>query len=83
MSFHSFIKLIGVRKITLVLFYSIIYNLFKLNRSVSGSFGVAGVKCAMEHRGYFGGDPRLPLLALGADDKKLIRIALAASGLQD
>lgn len=59
------------------------YKLFRLNRSISGSFGVAGVKCAMEQRGYFGGDPRLPLLALGADDKKLIRIALAASGLQD
>ena len=59
------------------------YTLFKLNRSVSGSFGVAGVKCAMEQRGYFGGDPRLPLPALGGDDKKLIQNAIAVSGLQD
>lgn len=58
------------------------YKLFKLNRSVSGSFGVAGVKYAMELGGYFGDDPRLPLLPLSEDNKKLIWNAITAAGIK-
>jgi 4-hydroxy-2-oxoglutarate aldolase len=57
------------------------YTLFRLNRSVSGSFGVAGVKYAMEIGGYYGGNPRLPLLSLSDDNKKAISDAVAKAGL--
>ena len=53
------------------------YTLNRLNHSVSGAFGVAGVKFAMEVAGYYGGPPRLPLLPLRKDDKKRIRDAIA------
>lgn len=59
------------------------YKLFKLNRAVSGSFGVAGVKYAMEISGYFGGAPRLPLLPLSEDNKELIRNAITVTGIKD
>ena len=55
--------------------------LFKLNRSVSGSFGVAGVKYAMELGGFHGGDPRLPLLPMTPEGRRLVRDAVAAAGL--
>jgi len=57
------------------------YKLFKLNKAVSGSYGVAGVKYAMEIGGYYGGDPRLPLLPLKDPDKRKIEEAVKASGL--
>jgi len=57
------------------------YTLFRLNRSVSGSFGVAGVKYAMETGGYYGGDPRLPLLSLSDENKIDISNAAAKAGL--
>ncbi len=53
------------------------YTLNRLNHSVSGAFGVAGVKFAMEVAGYFGGPPRLPLLPLNDDGKQRIRDAIA------
>ena len=57
------------------------YTLFRLNRSVSGSFGVAGVKCAMEVGGFKGGDPRLPLLPLSDGDREVIRGAVSQAGI--
>lgn len=57
------------------------YKLFRLNRSVSGSFGVAGVKYAMELGGFYGGNPRLPLLPLNSDHKKVIKEAVADAGI--
>lgn len=58
------------------------YRLFRLNHSVSGSFGVAGVKYAMEVAGYYGGAPRLPLLPLKDDAKASIEEAIARAGLR-
>lgn len=55
--------------------------LFRLNQSVSGSYGVAGVKYAMDLAGYHGGDPRLPLLPLKPGDRRLIREAVEQTGL--
>jgi 4-hydroxy-2-oxoglutarate aldolase len=55
--------------------------LFRLNQSVSGSYGVAGVKYAMDLAGYHGGDPRLPLLPLKHGDRRLIREAVEQTGL--
>lgn len=56
-------------------------TLYALNQSVSGSFGVAGVKYAMELGGFHGGDPRKPLLALKDTDKESIRAAAKAAGI--
>ena len=57
------------------------YLLFTLNRSVSGSFGVAGVKYAMDLAGYHGGDPRLPLLPLTGEGQQFISEAISKTGL--
>jgi 4-hydroxy-2-oxoglutarate aldolase len=57
------------------------YELFALNRSVSGSFGVAGVKYAMQLGGFFGGNPRKPLLPLKAEDKESVKAAVRKAGL--
>ena len=51
------------------------------NRYISGAFGVAGVKAAMELAGYHGGPPRLPLLPLAAKDRAAIRSVLEEAGL--
>ena len=40
-------------------------------------FGIAGVKCAMDYRGYRGGDPRLPLQPLSDGHKSKITEFLA------
>ena len=60
---------------------SLHFTLYALNRSVSGSFGVAGVKYAMELGGLNGGAPRLPLLPLNETDKKSIQDAVEKAGL--
>lgn len=52
-----------------------------LNSKVSGSYGVAGVKYATEIAGFYGGDPRLPLLPLTEADKKTIRDGIASVDL--
>jgi len=57
------------------------YMLIKLNNSVSGSFGVAGVKYAAEVAGYHGGDPRKPLLPITEKGRQSIRNAIEAAGL--
>ena len=53
----------------------------RLNSSVSGSYGVAGVKYASELAGFYGGDPRLPLLPLSQSDKDSIRRAIESFDL--
>jgi 4-hydroxy-2-oxoglutarate aldolase len=57
------------------------YMLIKLNKSVSGSFGVAGVKYASEVAGYHGGDPRKPLLPITEESRQSIRKAIEEAGL--
>jgi 4-hydroxy-2-oxoglutarate aldolase len=57
------------------------YMLIKLNKAVSGSFGVAGVKYAAEVAGYHGGDPRKPLLPITEEGKQLIRRAIEEAGV--
>lgn len=47
--------------------------LVKLNKEVSGSFGVAGVKAAMDCRGYCGGVPRRPLSGLNGEQTEALR----------
>jgi 4-hydroxy-2-oxoglutarate aldolase len=56
------------------------HALIRLNRAVSGKYGVAGVKAAMDIVGLYGGNPRLPLLSLNIEEKKSIYIALNKFG---
>ena len=53
----------------------------QLNGAVSGSYGVAGVKYATEVAGFYGGDPRLPLLPITDSDKQSIKAAIEAIDL--
>lgn len=46
------------------------FQLMEINQMVSGKFGVAGVKAAMDLAGFYGGPTRVPLLPLTADEKK-------------
>jgi len=57
------------------------YMLIKLNKSISGRFGVAGVKYAAEVAGYYGGDPRKPLLPITEEGRQLIRKAIEEAGV--
>ncbi|MHB8278266.1 MAG: dihydrodipicolinate synthase family protein [Candidatus Humimicrobiaceae bacterium] len=56
------------------------HAIIRLNRAVSGKYGVAGVKAAMDIVGLYGGDPRLPLLPLNVEEKKNIYNALNKFG---
>jgi 4-hydroxy-2-oxoglutarate aldolase len=56
------------------------YKLMALNQKVSGKFGVAGVKAAMDLAGFYGGPPRSPLFPLTADEKKKLQDDLVVSG---
>ena len=55
-------------------------DLVSLNKKVSGSYGVAGVKHAMDLAGFAGGNPRRPLKALTDDQKAAIEKDLKESG---
>jgi 4-hydroxy-2-oxoglutarate aldolase len=57
------------------------YMLVKLNKSVSGSFGVAGVKYAAEVAGYHGGDPGKPLLPITEEGRQAIQKAIEEAGV--
>lgn len=41
-----------------------------INKEGASKYGVPGIKYAMDLRGYFGGEPRLPLLPLTANQKE-------------
>jgi len=56
------------------------FQLMELNQKVSGKFGVAGVKVAMDLAGFYGGPPRSPLAPLIAEEKKKLLEDLKASG---
>ena len=56
------------------------FYLMKINQMVSGKFGVAGVKAAMDFAGFYGGPTRAPLAPLTTDEKKKLREDLAAVG---
>src|SRR4030042_729496 len=54
-------------------------SLIGLNHEVSGAFGVAGVKAAMDLRGFCGGAPRRPLLPLTAVQLATLKRSLGDS----
>jgi 4-hydroxy-2-oxoglutarate aldolase len=56
------------------------FQLLEINQMVSGKFGVAGVKVAMDYLGFYGGSPRAPLPTLTADEKRKLQEGLLALG---
>ena len=57
------------------------FKLTRLNHSISGKYGVAGVKYAMDQAGYRGGDPRLPLMPLSEEEMRSIAAAIQEAAL--
>lgn len=56
------------------------FQLMEVNQRISGKFGVAGVKAAMDFAGFYGGPPRAPLSPLTFDEKRKLQEDLIASG---
>lgn len=56
-------------------------KMIALNKAVTVTYGVSGLKAAMDMLGYFGGDPRLPLLPAGKMEKEAVRELLGDAGL--
>jgi 4-hydroxy-2-oxoglutarate aldolase len=52
--------------------------LVRASKVMVSEMSIAGVKYAMDLRGYRGGDPRLPLLPLQEEQKKRLRGLLAS-----
>ena len=57
------------------------FQLARLNRAVSGSWGVAGVKAAMDVLGFKGGAPRHPLTPVPDESRERMKQALMNAGL--
>jgi 4-hydroxy-2-oxoglutarate aldolase len=55
-------------------------RLCALNGVTGGKYGIAGVKGAMDFLGYFGGDPRVPLLPLTAEERAELKSNLVQEG---
>lgn len=50
--------------------------ILRVNQRVSGKFGVAGVKAGMDYTGFYGAEPRLPLLPLSLQERKNVQLAI-------
>lgn len=55
--------------------------ILNVNQKIVGSYGIPGIKCAMDLLGYFGGDPRPPLRPVANEVKESIRQVLEGAGL--
>jgi 4-hydroxy-2-oxoglutarate aldolase len=56
-------------------------KLLGANKAVTAQFGVAGLKAALDMVGYYGGDPRPPLLPLGENQRNELREILKRANL--
>jgi 4-hydroxy-2-oxoglutarate aldolase len=56
-------------------------RMIPVNTAVTATFGIAGLKAAMQMRGYYGGLPRPPLLPLSDADTGKLRTILISGGL--
>ena len=56
-------------------------RLLPVNEAVTATFGIAGQKAALDMLGYFGGEPRMPLLPLKDDEKDVLRGILMRAGV--
>lgn len=52
-------------------------RLILASRLVAGQYGIPGLKHACDLNGYFGGNPRIPLLPLSAEEKNEVAAAMA------
>jgi 4-hydroxy-2-oxoglutarate aldolase len=57
-------------------------RLITLNEKIVNTFGVPGIKCALDLVGYFGGNPRPPLQPVGQETEDVIRQLLEDVGLR-
>lgn len=57
------------------------FDLIPLNKAVMESYGIPGLKCAQDLRGFYGGPSRLPLLAVDEAGKKEIESLMRGLGL--
>ncbi|MEW6702363.1 MAG: dihydrodipicolinate synthase family protein [Bacteroidota bacterium] len=48
-------------------------KMIPVNKAITGKYGVAGLKAAMDMLGYFGGEPRAPLSCLDEIDKEKLK----------
>ncbi|MGI6558255.1 MAG: dihydrodipicolinate synthase family protein [Limnochordia bacterium] len=56
-------------------------RMLPVNQAITAQMGVPGLKAAMEMRGYFGGEPRQPLLPLSDSARETLRQILQEAGL--
>lgn len=56
-------------------------RLLPVNKAVTATYGVPGLKAAMDMTGYFGGEPRLPLTALDASGTAALKEILIEAQL--
>jgi 4-hydroxy-2-oxoglutarate aldolase len=56
------------------------HSVLSASRRIVGEMGPAGVKAAMDCAGYYGGDPRPPLLSLSQAQKTVVEAEFAAVG---
>jgi 4-hydroxy-2-oxoglutarate aldolase len=56
-------------------------RMLPVNRAVTGGFGIAGLKAALDMLGYRGGCVRSPLQSLTEDERRSLRAILHAGGL--
>jgi 4-hydroxy-2-oxoglutarate aldolase len=58
-------------------------RMIPVNAAVTGGYGIAGLKAALEMLGYRGGPVRSPLLDSSPDERQALREILVAGGLLD
>ena len=56
-------------------------KMIPVNQAVTAVYGVPGLKAALDMLGYFGGDPRLPLLPSSDQEKSEIKVILKTAKL--
>jgi 4-hydroxy-2-oxoglutarate aldolase len=56
-------------------------KMIPVNQAVTVVYGVPGLKAALDMRGYFGGDPRLPLLPSSEQEKSEMKAILKKADL--
>lgn len=56
-------------------------KMIPVNQAVTAVYGVPGLKAALDMRGYFGGDPRLPLLPSSDRERSEIEVILKKADL--
>jgi 4-hydroxy-2-oxoglutarate aldolase len=56
-------------------------KMIPVNQAVTATFGIAGLKTALDLQGYFGGEPRAPLIPASDEEKTAIVNILKEAGL--